>query len=128
MCHQTVSLTARHLESIGIPTVVIGSAWDIVTTCRVPRFLYNDLPLGNPLGAPWERDAQLASVRAALSLVDAAEAPVAVKSDLRWDDDGRWKDNYMRLASPAEMLAMGDENRARRRAQIKAGLRRPPLD
>ena len=30
MCHQTVSLVARHLEANGIPTIVMGCAKDIV--------------------------------------------------------------------------------------------------
>ena len=30
MCHQTVSLVARHLEANGIPTVIVGCAKDIV--------------------------------------------------------------------------------------------------
>jgi D-proline reductase (dithiol) PrdB len=38
VCHQTVSLVARHLETNGIPTVIVGSALDIVEHCGVPRF------------------------------------------------------------------------------------------
>src|SRR6266516_391553 len=33
VCHQTVSLVARHLEANGIPTVVMGCAKDIVEHC-----------------------------------------------------------------------------------------------
>jgi len=40
VCHQTVSLVARHLETNGIPTVVLGCAKDIVEHCGVPRFLF----------------------------------------------------------------------------------------
>ena len=47
MCHQTVSLTARHLEAHGISTAIMGCAKDIVEHCRVPRFLFSDFPLGN---------------------------------------------------------------------------------
>ena len=49
-----MSLTARYLEAHGIPTVIIGSAWDIVEWCGVPRFLFADRPLGNPCGHPWD--------------------------------------------------------------------------
>ena len=48
-----MSLVARHLEAHGIPTVIAGSARDIVEECGVPRFLFSDFPLGNPLGRPW---------------------------------------------------------------------------
>ena len=52
MCHQTVSLAARHLEENGIATVVMGCAKDIVEYCGVPRFLFSDFPLGNAAGRP----------------------------------------------------------------------------
>ena len=53
-----MSLVARHLEANGLPTVIIGSALDIVEHCGVPRFLFTDFPLGNPCGHPWRRDMQ----------------------------------------------------------------------
>ena len=54
VCHQTLSLVARHLEANGLPTVIIGSALDVVEHCGVPRFLFTDFPLGNPCGHPWQ--------------------------------------------------------------------------
>ena len=62
MCHQTVSLAARHLEANGIPTVVIGSARDIVEECGVARFLFSDFPLGNGAGKPREAISEQADV------------------------------------------------------------------
>jgi D-proline reductase (dithiol) PrdB len=47
VCHQTISLAARYLEANGIPTVIMGCAKDIVEFAGVPRFLFNDFPLGN---------------------------------------------------------------------------------
>ena len=40
-----MSLVARYLEAHGMPTVIIGSALDIVERCGVPRFLFVDFPL-----------------------------------------------------------------------------------
>ena len=37
-----MSLVARILEEAGIPTVILGSAIDIVEHCGVPRFLFTD--------------------------------------------------------------------------------------
>ena len=37
MCHQTVSLAARHLEANGIPTVIMGCAKDINTYFPLER-------------------------------------------------------------------------------------------
>ena len=62
VCHQTVSLVARHLEANGISTVVMGCAKDIVEHAAVPRFLFSDFPLGNSAGKP--HDVGLAGVYA----------------------------------------------------------------
>ena len=51
-------MTARTLEQNGISTIVIGSAWDILERCGTPRVLYNDLPLGNPVGKPFDLQMQ----------------------------------------------------------------------
>ena len=61
-----MSLAARHLEAAGIPTVIVGSARDIVEECGVPRFLFVDFPLGNPCGKPWDGEMQYKIVGGAL--------------------------------------------------------------
>jgi D-proline reductase (dithiol) PrdB len=113
VCHQTVSLAARHLEAAGIPTVVLGCAKDIVEYVGVPRFLFSDFPLGNPAGRPHGRDSQEFTLDLALRLLEAAPAPrTTVQSPLRWADDPAWKLDYSNIArlSPAEI--------ARRRAEF----------
>ena len=70
-----MGLVARHLEANGIPTVVIGSARDIVEECGVARFLFTDFPLGNPCGRPWDREMQCDIVARSLSLFETASAP-----------------------------------------------------
>ena len=64
-----MSLIARYLEEHGIPTVVIGTARDIVESANVPRFLFVDFPLGNPCGEPWDVDQQRAIFEQALEPV-----------------------------------------------------------
>jgi len=68
-----VSLVARTLEANGLPTVIIGSALDIVEHCGVPRFVFTDLPLGNPVGRPWDRDMQREVVHLALRTLDVVD-------------------------------------------------------
>ncbi len=122
MCHQTVSLVARHLESRGIPTVVIGSARDIVEECGVPRFLFVDFPLGNPCGKPWDRAMQDAIASAALDLLVSAWAPrTTVQRPEIWNpsDDLGWRDNFMRVDAH-NRAALAREGEARRRAQAAA--------
>jgi len=120
-----VSLTARILEAGGITTVVIGSAFDIATTCGTPRFVYNDLPLGNPLGKPYDRDMQKQTVAMALDLIETANSAGAViETPFRWADDDAWKDNYARVDDDnrEELLRMGDANRKQRALNQSKGL------
>jgi hypothetical protein len=117
VCHQTVSLVARHLEANGILTVIIGSALDVVEHCGVPRFYFTDFPLGNPCGHPWAPDMQREIVRQALVLFATAKAPrTTVKAPFAWKEDGAiWRARYGR-ADPKDrerLLKLGDERRAR---------------
>ena len=93
-----MSLVARHLESNGIPTVVIGSAKDIVEQCGVPRFLFSDFPLGNPCGRPYDRRMQRAIVGTALDLLETARHPrTTIQAPFQWDAKGEWRATYMAL-------------------------------
>ena len=99
MCHQTVSLVARHLEAHGIPTVIVGSAKDIVEHCGVPRFLFSDFPLGNSAGRPFDVPSQAETLELALRVLESAPAARStVQSPLRWSADAGWKRDYNDLA------------------------------
>ena len=113
MCHQTVSLAARHLEANGIPTVVMGCAKDIVEYVGVPRFLFSDFPLGNPAGRPHDAASQDFTLELALRVLQTAPAPrTTVQSPLRWSANPDWKLDFSNIArlSPEEI--------ARRRAEF----------
>jgi hypothetical protein len=109
-------LVARHLEANGLPTVIIGSALDVVEHCGVPRFVFTDFPLGNPAGHPWRPDMQRAIVEQAVGLLASAEGPrTTVRAPFAWRDDPGWRQRYGRV-DPAErerLLALGKERRAR---------------
>jgi hypothetical protein len=99
VCHQTVSLVARHLEANGIPTVIMGCAKDIVEHCGVPRLVFSDFPLGNPAGRPFDVASQRATLDLALRVLEAAPAArTTVQSPLRWSDDPAWKRDYASVA------------------------------
>jgi D-proline reductase (dithiol) PrdB len=104
VCHQTVSLVARHLEANGIPTVIIGSALDVVEHCGVPRFYFTDFPLGNPCGHPWRPDMQREIVREALALFETSKAPrTTVKAPFAWNEEGAvWRARYGRSTPQIE--------------------------
>src|SRR6185437_12605137 len=113
VCHQTVSLVARHLEANGIPTVVMGCAKDIVEHAAVPRFLFSDFPLGNSAGKPHDADSQALTLELALDLLESATgARTTMQSPLRWSADASWKLDYNNIAQ------MSPEELARRRAEF----------
>jgi hypothetical protein len=99
VCHQTVSLAARHLEANGIPTVIMGCAKDIVEHCGVPRFLFSDFPLGNSAGRPFDEASQAETLELALRVLESAPAArTTVQSPQRWREDADWKLDYNNLA------------------------------
>lgn len=105
VCHQSMSLAARHLEANGIATVVMGAALDIVEHCGVPRFLFSDFPLGNAAGIPNDTGSQDATLELALRLLESAPAArTTVQNPLRWNGDPLWKD---RVLNP-ELLSAQD--------------------
>jgi glycine/betaine/sarcosine/D-proline reductase family selenoprotein B len=115
VCHQTISLVARHLESNGISTVVMGCAKDIVEHAAAPRFLFSDFPLGNSAGKPHDTDSQAFTLELALRVLESAPgAQTTVQSPLRWSTDASWKRDYNNVA------ALGAEELARRRREFDA--------
>ena len=121
MCHQTVSLVARHLEANGIATVILGAARDVVEECGVPRFVFTDFPLGNPCGRPYDATMQGAIVRQGLELLESARSPrTTVQTPFVWSEDHTWRDNYMRVdADNIEHLKELGRRRMESREQAK---------
>ena len=117
-----MSLVARYLENSGIPTVVVGSALDIIKHVGVPRYLHTDFPLGNPLGTPYDREMQRQHVDMTLDLLDkASQANMVSRSPFSWQGDAGWRDDYSRVtdANREALAAAGEARRAKQRAMKK---------
>lgn len=113
VCHQTLSLVARHLEAHGIATVLMACAKDIVEHVGVPRVLFSDFPLGNGAGKPHDKASQAATLELALRVLETAPAArTTVQSPQRWSADWRWKLDYCNVerASPEEIARERAEN------------------
>ena len=111
VCHQSVTLVARHLEAHHIPTVIMGCARDIVETAGAPRFVFSDFPLGNGAGKPGDALSQASTLSLALGLLANAVEPVTVVNPQVWSEDHGWKDDY---SNPEKLNA--EELAARRAA------------
>lgn len=107
-----------------MPTVVIGSARDIVEHCAVTRFLFVDFPLGNPCGKPWDEAMQARIVAQALDLFTQVQAPMStVVSSEIWGSDG-WRERFLQVtdANRVSLAQQGETlrtNRARRQRRAE---------
>lgn len=82
------------MEGRGLPTVVMGSAFDILWRGWAPRTAYLDYPLGHSAGKPFDLADQYTRVRQALSLLEHAVPegdglllPIALGE---WVEEQRW--------------------------------------
>ena len=115
VCHQTLSLVARHLEANGIPTVVMGAAKDIVEHCGVPRLAFSDFPLGNAAGRPADPQSQAGTLEFALRVLESASGPrTTVQNPLRWNGPTEWRLDYSNVeqVSAAELARIRAANDA----------------
>ena len=80
-----MSLLARHFESLGIPTLILGSAIDILEAGRPPRAQFLDFPLGFETGPFQDKATQLEVVRAGLSGFESITQPGIKPLDFSWD-------------------------------------------
>jgi D-proline reductase (dithiol) PrdB len=127
VCHQTVSLAARHLEENGIPTIVMGCAKDIVEYCGVPRFLFSDFPLGKAAGRPKDPQSRALTLELALRVLESAPGPrTTMQSPLRWSADPSWKLDFSNIErlSPEEIRRRRQE--FDRQKEIAKHLREKP--
>lgn len=116
VCHQSMALTARYLEAAGVPTVMVGSARDIVEEIGVPRLLFVDFPLGYPMGRPGQPDQQRQICAQALDLLEGAWASrTTVHAIAEWGDD-RWRREYMRV-DDSTRAALAEAGAQRRKQQ-----------
>ena len=93
VCHQTISLVARHLEANGIPTVVLAAARDIVEHVGLARVVHTDFPLGNPCGEPHNPEQQREILEMGFKLLERAFAPrTTLQTPFRWSQGEAWKD------------------------------------
>lgn len=116
VCHQTISIVARHLEGAGIPTVIMGCARDIVELAGVPRFLFSDFPLGNSAGRPHDVASQDETLEQALRLLESATGPrTTQQSPLLWNGAPGWKSDYMNAG------LLSAEEREKLRAEWEKG-------
>jgi len=86
VCHQTVCLIARHFENLGLPTLILGSALDILEAGQPSRAKFLNYPLGFESGKFEDKINQLEVVRQALSGFETIEKPSILKMEFEWPE------------------------------------------
>ena len=79
-------LIARHFEAAGLPTLIVGSALDILQSGQPPRAKFVNYPLGFESGRFRDKSDQLAVIRLALRGFDEMQEPSIQPLDLEWLD------------------------------------------
>ncbi len=75
-------LIARHFESLGLPTLILGSALDILEAGKPPRARFVNYPLGFESGRFNDKADQLAVVREALTGFSNASSPNPISPNI----------------------------------------------
>lgn len=125
-----MSLVARHLESNGIATLVLGSAIDIVEHCGVPRYLHSDFPLGNPCGTPYDSAMQQQIMQQALELLQNAKTPNSTaRTPFVWSEDNSWRDDYAHVdnSNREKLRVKGEQRRQQQVGDKAAGQKRAAM-
>ena len=81
-----MSLIARHFEAKGLPTLILGSALDILTAGRPPRAKFVNYPLGFEAGRFRDQANQLAVVREAVQGFAEFTAPGVAAMRHEWPE------------------------------------------
>jgi hypothetical protein len=88
-----VCLIARYLEERGIPTLVVGTALDIIEYGWAPRAVFMDFPLGHGGGPLHDPAMQLAIARDAFATFEHLSEPgQIIHLEQTWPDGDAWKD------------------------------------
>jgi D-proline reductase (dithiol) PrdB len=83
-----VGLVAQIIEGQGIPTLVIGTAFDIMSKVRPPRGVFVDHPVGRTFGPPMDRARNESVLLASLEELPRFTAPEQIRSlTYRWQDE-----------------------------------------
>jgi hypothetical protein len=91
-----VGLIAREIESRGIPTVCLSSAWSIMASVRPPRSVFLDYPLGHTAGPRDDADTQIRILRDAVAALADELPPGSIRAlPYPWPGGDDWKATAM---------------------------------
>ena len=81
-----MSLIAREFERHGTPTLILGSALDILRSGGPPRVQFLNYPLGYTAGKPFDQENQRLVLSTAVKGFDRMQQPGIERLDFEWPD------------------------------------------
>ncbi|MDY7019680.1 MAG: hypothetical protein SU899_06380, partial [Chloroflexota bacterium] len=85
--HQTTGLFARVIEQMGIPTIYVGVARDIMLQVKTPRAVFLNFPFGHNLGKVFNRELQMNIIKDSFKVLETAkESGTVVDLPYDWGD------------------------------------------
>jgi len=96
-----VCLIARYFESRGLPTLILGSALDILSAGQPPRGVFLNYPLGFEAGKPFDPENQLSVVRQALATFEQTSPGIQTL-------DYEWAEGWEMIAARSAASGGGD--------------------
>ena len=103
-----MGLLARVIEEVGICTVYVGSARDMMAQVRPPRPVFVNAPLGHQCGWPFDREVQMKIIKAALGTLETLDEPGRI-TDLPYEWDEEFTYNPGGGGLPADQRPHGKE-------------------
>ena len=70
-----MGLLARVVEEVGVCTVYVGSARDMMAQVKPPRPVFVNFPLGHQCGRPFDQELQMTVIKGALNTLNALQEP-----------------------------------------------------
>ena len=98
MDHQTVGLVARKVEELGIPTIYVGVARDIMRQVKPPRAVFLNFPFGHNIGRPLDKELQMSIIKDAFDALKSINEPgTVIDLPYEWGEEfsytpGAWRD------------------------------------
>ncbi len=110
---------ARTFEAAGLSTVLVTMTPYWSERIGVPRTVGVEFPYGHTLGRPGDRETQSTVIRAALALLEAAQAPGEVRElELEWPQEfSEAKKDWQPLEPSPIIRMMLEQARARRQQE-----------
>ena len=95
-----MGLLARVIEEVGICTVYVGSARDMMAQVKPPRPVFVNFPLGHQCGKAFDRELQMSIIKDALNTLKTLQEPGQIV-DLPYD----WGEEFIYTSGKRELPA-----------------------